>query len=135
VLRVGSANMNNRSMGLDSECDVTIDARLPGNDHASAAIEGISLDLLGEHLGVEPSVISQRLRETGSLIAAIEQLRGEGRSLKPFEPPEFSDAEKAVTENQLLDPESADEPFEPAARPGLFHRIRHRRLDAVAKEM
>lgn len=29
VLRVGSANMNNRSMGLDSECDVFIDARRP----------------------------------------------------------------------------------------------------------
>nr|WP_240959655.1 phospholipase D-like domain-containing protein [Novosphingobium olei] len=29
VLRVGSANMNNRSLGLDSECDVSLDAADP----------------------------------------------------------------------------------------------------------
>ena len=27
IVRVGSANLNNRSMGLDSECDVFIEAR------------------------------------------------------------------------------------------------------------
>ena len=32
VLRVGSSNLNNRSMGLDTECDVTIDARAPDVD-------------------------------------------------------------------------------------------------------
>ncbi|MFX9054269.1 phospholipase D-like domain-containing protein, partial [Acinetobacter baumannii] len=31
ILRVGSANWNNRSMGLDSECDVFIDAARPAN--------------------------------------------------------------------------------------------------------
>ena len=31
LLRVGSSNLNNRSLGLDSECDVTIDAALPAN--------------------------------------------------------------------------------------------------------
>ena len=34
VLRIGSANMNNRSMGLDTEADLFIDARRPANDRA-----------------------------------------------------------------------------------------------------
>src|SRR3546814_13526997 len=38
MIRVGSANMNNRSMGLDSECDVTIDAALPANAGADTVI-------------------------------------------------------------------------------------------------
>lgn len=133
VLRVGSANMNNRSMGLDSECDVTIDARLPDNADAGRVIEAARLDLLSEHLDVDPSRIDACLVETGSLIATIEQLRGRGRSLKPFEPPEFTDAEMALAESQLLDPESADEIFEPAARPGLLGRIRVGRRRLVAQ--
>src|SRR3546814_20613319 len=36
VLRVGSSNMNNRSMRLDTECAVTLDAAL----HANAGREG-----------------------------------------------------------------------------------------------
>ena len=31
LLRVGSSNLNNRSQGLDSECDVIIDAALDAN--------------------------------------------------------------------------------------------------------
>ena len=38
IFRIGSANMNNRSMGLDSECDVFVDANRPGNEHARDAI-------------------------------------------------------------------------------------------------
>ncbi len=32
LLKVGSANMNNRSLGLDSECDLALDATGSGND-------------------------------------------------------------------------------------------------------
>ena len=38
ILRIGSANLNNRSMGLDSECDVFIDTKRKGNEHARDAI-------------------------------------------------------------------------------------------------
>ena len=37
-LRVGSANLNNRSMGFDSECDLAVDARWGGNGSARARI-------------------------------------------------------------------------------------------------
>jgi phospholipase D1/2 len=51
-LRVGSANLNNRSMGLDSECDLLIDAR--EDEAARQRIETLRADLLGEHLGASP---------------------------------------------------------------------------------
>ena len=48
-LRVGSANMNNRSMGADTECDLAIEAR---SDRERTAILEIRNRLLGEHCGV-----------------------------------------------------------------------------------
>ena len=90
VIRVGSANINNRSMGLDSECDVMIDARLPGNEASGPTIKRLRADLIAEHLGVDPDEVESSCEKTGSLIATIERLRGEGRTLLPYRPPEFS---------------------------------------------
>lgn len=127
VLRVGSANINNRSMGLDSECDVMIDARLPANQGAGETIARLRSDLLAEHLGCEPAEVAAGFRETGSLVATIERLRGSaGRTLLPFRPPEFSAALTAVAKKELLDPEGPDQPFEPLAGNRLLARLRRR---------
>ena len=61
-LRVGSANLNNRSMGLDSECDLLIDGRRKGNKGAAKAIGAVLCDLLAEHLGAAQADVEQRLR-------------------------------------------------------------------------
>ena len=116
MLRVGSANMNNRSMGLDSECDVMIDARRQANRGGRLEIAALRSDLMAEHLGVQPAEVARRFEETGSLIATVERLRGGGRSLRPYRPPEFSEAAKAVARSEIADPESAEQPFEPLAR-------------------
>jgi phosphatidylserine/phosphatidylglycerophosphate/cardiolipin synthase-like enzyme len=126
VIRVGSANINNRSMGLDSECDVMIDARLPGNEGAGETIARLRADLLAEHLGADPAEVRAVCLEKGSLIAAIERLRGKGRTLLPFRPPEFSAALTAVAKAELLDPEGPDQPFEPFAGNRLLRRLRRR---------
>src|SRR6185503_4695211 len=76
VLRVGSANLNNRSMGLDSECDLMIDARLAANRGADEAIARLRSDLLAEHLGAGLDEVTSAFGETGSPIATIERLRG-----------------------------------------------------------
>ena len=51
LLRVGSSNLNNRSAGLDTECDLAIEAR---NERERRAIRGIRDRLVAEHLGVDP---------------------------------------------------------------------------------
>ncbi len=60
VLHVGSSNMNNRSMRLDTECDVTLDAAVPGNESAAPTIRALRDRLLAEHLGVTPKRWRQR---------------------------------------------------------------------------
>lgn len=124
MLRVGSANFNNRSMGFDSECDLMIDCAV--DPHCREAVAAIRAGLLAEHLGTTPEEVEAKRAETGSLIAAVEALRGDGRSLLPFEPPELNGIEKAIADGELLDPESAGNHFEPLARPGLFAGLRRR---------
>ncbi|MBB5696809.1 phospholipase D-like domain-containing protein [Sphingomonas yantingensis] len=123
VLRVGSANMNNRSMGLDSECDLVIEAP---DDDARAMIAAIRADLIGEHLGVGPAVVAETLEATGSLIATVERLRGSGRTLAPFDPPDKGEIQRGIARSQALDPEHPEQAFEPAGPGRLVRGIRRR---------
>ena len=121
LIRIGSSNMNNRSLGLDTECDVTIDASLSGDGNLSASIAGLRTDLLAEHLGVAPSLFESRLADTGSLISAIESaIRPSGRSLRPYLEKDLSAIEKFLADNEILDPECPDEMFEALSNRGLF---------------
>ncbi|NKC33454.1 phospholipase D-like domain-containing protein [Falsiroseomonas selenitidurans] len=125
MLRIGSSNMNNRSMRLDTECDVMIDAALPANGAARGTIRGIRDGLLAEHLGCTPAQVAGRIAETGSLVATIEALRGPGRSLVPYETPDLNGVEAWLADNEVLDPEGPEAMFEPLAkRRGLFRRLR-----------
>ena len=123
VLRVGSANMNNRSMGLDSECDLVIEA---AGDDQRAMIAAIRADLIGEHLGVGPAVVAETLEATGSLIETVERLRGSGRTLRPFDPPDKGDLQRELARSQALDPEHPEQAFEPAGPGRLVRGIRRR---------
>ena len=126
LLRVGSANLNNRSMGLDSECDLLIDAGRDGQAASSERIAWIRCDLLAEHLGAKPQLVARTFGETQSLIATIERLRGEGRTLCPYEPPELDSFGKQLAESETMDPESADQPWEPFTRRRLLAGLRER---------
>jgi phosphatidylserine/phosphatidylglycerophosphate/cardiolipin synthase-like enzyme len=124
LLRIGSANMNNRSMGLDTECDVTIDA----GDEGASAVRNIRDGLIAEHLGVSIEKIAAEIDARGSIIAAIEALRGKGRSLRPYEIPDLAAIEKWLADNEVLDPESPSEMFEATTAHGLFRWRTDRKL-------
>ncbi|TZG28808.1 phospholipase D-like domain-containing protein [Sphingomonas montanisoli] len=115
ILRVGSSNMNNRSMGLDSECDIAIEC--PDVD---PAIRHLRETLMAEHLGTTREAVAEGCSHSKSLIATIDALRGHGKTLVPFDPPEISDATHMLGASELLDPESVDERFEPLSGRGLF---------------
>lgn len=122
ILRVGSSNLNNRSMGLDTECDLVIKA---GEDErpdspVCARIAEIRSRLMEEHPGVTRERLTAALaKEGGSLIRAIERLRQpKGRSLRPFEPPAFASTALAVAGTGLLDPD------QPEALAVTFRRAR-----------
>lgn len=121
-LRVGSSNFNNRSMRLDTECDVVVSAETAGVDSSSATIARIRDDLIAEHLGVASEQVAATLERTQSLVATIETLRHAGRMLVPYVLPELSDAEAWLADNEILDPEGPDQMFEPLSKRGLFRK-------------
>lgn len=79
LVRIGSANLNSRSMGLDTECDVAIEAAARAD--VKGAIAELRADLLGEHLGVEPAEFEARFKSMGSLLRTVESFRGGERDL------------------------------------------------------
>jgi phosphatidylserine/phosphatidylglycerophosphate/cardiolipin synthase-like enzyme/uncharacterized membrane protein YdjX (TVP38/TMEM64 family) len=107
VLRVGSANLCNRSMALDTECDVVIESR--GDASIARFIGGTRDALLAEHLGVTTAQLQGEIERCGSLHAAIAALKHDGRSLRVLE--EIKQWPDAVVEfAAVADPE------EPIAR-------------------
>jgi phosphatidylserine/phosphatidylglycerophosphate/cardiolipin synthase-like enzyme len=123
IVRVGSANMNNRSMGLDTECDLFIDAARPGNGHIVPAITKLRHSLLAEHCGVTIDRLVALLERHGSMAAAIDSQPREGKRLEPFALRPLTEAEKTLADSALLDPERPEEMFEPIGRRrGLFRR-------------
>ena len=134
VLHVGSSNMNNRSLRLDTECDVTIDSRRPGNEGASLQIRALRNSLLAEHLGVEPGAVAVAIEGKGSLISAIEALSSAGRSLCPYQVPDLLDVEKWLADHEVLDPEGPEEPFEAMTKRGLLGRLRQHLRGRAARQ-
>lgn len=107
LLRVGSSNFNNRSMGFDTECDLVVEALSgkPGAEVMRDQIRHIRDDLIAEHLGCTVQDVRAAIAERGSVTAAIDALLGAGKTPVPYEPAEPADVEEALAENDLLDPE------------------------------
>ncbi|MGQ0547038.1 MAG: VTT domain-containing protein [Betaproteobacteria bacterium] len=92
LLRIGSSNLSNRSMSMDTECDTAIESR--GRAAVAAAITRYRDRLIGEHLGLAAARVSAELERAGGLVAGIEALAAkEGRTLKPLvDLPEWPEA-------------------------------------------
>jgi uncharacterized membrane protein YdjX (TVP38/TMEM64 family) len=103
-VRIGSSNLNNRSMGLDTECDLAIEAH-DGDSAFEKAVRGFRNRLLGEHLDCPAEKVHEAVQECRSLRGAIESLRGSGRSLQPLEPHLPEPDEGLLRDIRLSDPE------------------------------
>ncbi|WP_281826645.1 phospholipase D-like domain-containing protein [Jannaschia rubra] len=102
ILRVGSSNVDNRSMGFDTECDIAIDAKTTADRDR---IRTIMLSLLAEHLDCDPDTLRATWSEHSALVPAIEELRQEdGRSLRPLTPHELDPLEQTLANTRLFDP-------------------------------
>ena len=112
LLRIGSSNLNNRSLGFDSECDVAIeaDADDPADAELRAKITGFRVRLLSEHLDVTADEFDAAVRERESLLGAVEAMRSPGRTLEEFDRETIDDEESVIAENELVDPEDARTP-------------------------
>jgi uncharacterized membrane protein YdjX (TVP38/TMEM64 family) len=91
-------------MGLDTECDVVVEAG--GKPTVRRAIRAFRDELLGEHLGVPATTVAREAERAGSVHGAVAALAAlsAGRTLKPLaDLPEWS--EGAVGAAALGDPE------------------------------
>lgn len=89
LLRVGSANICNRSMGLDTECDVVLVAETEAH---RAAIQEVQNRLLGEHLGVAPDAVGAEIAAHSSFFDAVDRLARAGDGTRRLTPVKDDDA-------------------------------------------
>jgi phospholipase D1/2 len=114
-VRIGSANLSNRSMGFDTECDLAIEAS--GNPAIRGSIGAFRHSLLAEHLGVSPDAVARELEKDGSLIGTVERLRGGARTLGYFDGTVSADVNEVVPDEAFIDPSGPyDMQFIPAER-------------------
>jgi phosphatidylserine/phosphatidylglycerophosphate/cardiolipin synthase-like enzyme len=127
VLRVGSSNMNNRSMGLDSEADVFIDCVRQANAHCREAIAGLRHSLIAEHCGLSIEEVASGLAAHKSMAALLDAAPKGGRALRRFELRALTETEQAIADAEALDPERPEDMLSFYRRRGLFRsRVLHR---------
>ncbi len=131
IIKIGSANLNNRSMGYDTECDVILAAR-DNQEVLRQKIIATRDDLLAEHLGSTPDVVSETIAaHGGSLIAAIEALNGQtGRGFVPVPMRDLTPDEEIFAESDIADPERPSGVSYRASR-FLKHRFGHKLKAAI----
>lgn len=100
-LKIGSANLSERSMGVDTECDLAIEAA--GNPSARKAIEAFLFRLLAEHNDCSVEDVRFLVEQEKSLLGALAIMRQDPscrlQELVPTEvPPEVSPFMKIIIE-------------------------------------
>lgn len=107
-VRIGSANLNNRSMGLDTECDLAF---------AVPAESGRRLrnGLIGHFLGREAEAVEAESRRRGGMLGAIEALNREGR-LRRLAPEGAGPVGALTAWPHLGDPEGPGDAWRPWRR-------------------
>ena len=117
LLKLGSANLNNRSMGADSEFDLLVEAE---DWRTEQVITALRDRLLGEHMGIEAKAMAERIACVGLLAAAQGATYG-GHRLEALPISERNEtietlAAAAADPAEPIDPRWFDPPTTPAER-------------------
>jgi phosphatidylserine/phosphatidylglycerophosphate/cardiolipin synthase-like enzyme len=133
LLRAGSANLNSRSGGFDTECDLAIEAG-PEDEAAAAAIRAFRNRLLAHYLHHSPEQFAEAVERTGSIAGAVNALdRPDARRLKPLQPKGKSLLSQFVTRWGIGDPAGPHDSWRPWRRDSALReeraRLRHLALD------
>jgi phosphatidylserine/phosphatidylglycerophosphate/cardiolipin synthase-like enzyme len=106
-VRIGSSNISNRSVALDTECDLAIEAARDAEERGIALLRA---RLLAEHLGVGAQQVEAAVAANGSLVRAIDSLNRNTRGLRPFDALTNRGPTGPILGTRLVDPRR---PFEP----------------------
>ncbi len=118
LLRVGSSNMNNRSFGFDTECDLSIEAaRGAGGTATRARITDIRTGILAHWFGCEADIVRTAIDRAGRVGRALEALRLAGYCrLRPLEPEGLGPMATFIATFHLGDPISPQDSWRPWTR-------------------
>jgi uncharacterized membrane protein YdjX (TVP38/TMEM64 family)/phosphatidylserine/phosphatidylglycerophosphate/cardiolipin synthase-like enzyme len=84
LFHLGSANLNQRSMGLDTECDLAIEA---SNSDEGDRIAAMRNKMIAHHLGLSGDAFAETVARHGSLVAAVDAAtRNDGHHFEPIDP-------------------------------------------------
>lgn len=102
LLRVGSSNLSNRSMGLDSECDLALEAQTPEQQQKVSAFRE---DLLAEHFGLSIRELTSALATAGSLKQLIDNRDDAPHTLKKLDCQVNELSDELLPDASMVDPE------------------------------
>lgn len=115
LLRIGSANLANRSMGTDTECDLVIEAE---DRRTRATVTRIRDGLISEHLGLSAGDIADAVSNHGALLAAVDAIsrKGSSRRLVPID-------DGRIPDEEIQAIETIADPGRPIAPPRLLAEV------------
>ncbi|WGM47112.1 Cardiolipin synthase B [Brevundimonas sp. NIBR10] len=128
-VRVGSSNVNNRSEGFDTECDLTLDGGKAADGNGRACVSQFRDRLVAHWLGCEGDEVGDAVSHAGSLGGGIEVLRAKGRvRLQPLRSRSHGALSNFIAMHHLGDPISAADSLRPWRRPA---QMRHKLAAAI----
>ena len=145
MLRVGSANINNRSTGFDTECDLVIEAEDgPAGGAVRDGIRRTRIGFLAHWLHRPVAAFEAALAETGSVAAAIARLDDPAQPrLQPLTPKPIGPLATVIAQYHLGDPAGPRDAWRPWARRRVIeeqlgvmaHRLEAQGLPAPVDEL
>ena len=112
IVRVGSANLNNRSGGFDTECELAVEGE---TEQARLAIAAFRDRLAGHFMGCTGDALAKARADFGGLIPAIDAMNREGR-LQLIEPPLLTPFGEFIAKYHLGDPQDPKDSWNPIRR-------------------
>ena len=125
LLRIGSTNLNNRSFGYDTECDLAVE--VPAEDaEARASVRRLLVRLLAHHGGCPPDVFAEAFAARGSLRAVLDDPRlMPSPRVCPLVPSRRGPVARLVEAFHLGDPVSPADAWRPWRRRALLRQARN----------
>ncbi|MEG1451601.1 phospholipase D-like domain-containing protein [Brevundimonas sp.] len=119
LMRIGSTNLNNRSMGLDTECDLSFEAT---TEEEMARIRYYRQHSLGHFIGVNAKQFAEAESLMGSIGRSVETFGASRMKLMGQRQP--TGVERMFSEWQLGDPTSSRDAWRPWMRRHLSRSTR-----------
>jgi phosphatidylserine/phosphatidylglycerophosphate/cardiolipin synthase-like enzyme len=117
LLRIGSANINNRSLGFDTECDLSLEASGAGSADNRAEIIRLRNKLIAHWMGCAEAPMAAVIDRVRSVGAAMEMLRTSGYCrLRPIAPKPLAPLAAFIAAYHLGDPAGPTDSWRPWKR-------------------